>query len=133
MNDSVFFDTTTILYAVGEEGRQAEAAAALLGQRGTISVQVLNEFASVTRRKLGWSWAEIAEGVDQLQNLCRRVLPLTRETHAKGRMLAERYGCNIYDSLILASALEARCAVVYSEDMQDGQQIESLRIRNPFV
>jgi predicted nucleic acid-binding protein len=35
--------------------------------------------------------------------------------------------------LILAAALEAGCTVLYSEDMQDGQKIDSLTIRNPFV
>lgn len=47
--------------------------------------------------------------------------------------LKKRYGYSYWDSLILASALESECSVVYSEDMQDGQSIEqTLTIKNPF-
>ncbi len=48
-------------------------------------------------------------------------------------MIAEKLGCNIYDALVVASALEAGCSVLYSEDFQDGQRIEGkLTVRNPF-
>jgi predicted nucleic acid-binding protein len=47
--------------------------------------------------------------------------------------LAERYQYSYFDSLILASALEAGCQILYSEDLQDGQRIENqLMIINPF-
>ena len=47
--------------------------------------------------------------------------------------IAAQYGYHIYDSLILAAALDAECDTVYSEDMQDGQRIGELTIRNPFA
>ena len=47
--------------------------------------------------------------------------------------IAECYGYHIFDSLILAAALDAKCTLVYSEDMQDGQKIGELTIRNPFA
>jgi predicted nucleic acid-binding protein len=48
-------------------------------------------------------------------------------------LLKEKYRYSWWDSLILASALESECALVYSEDMQDGQLIEDrLTIKNPF-
>jgi predicted nucleic acid-binding protein len=46
--------------------------------------------------------------------------------------ISQRHKYHIYDSLVIAAALEAGCAILYSEDMQDGHSIESLRIRNPF-
>ena len=62
------------------------------------------------------------------------VEPLTLETHARGRLVAERYGLSVYDAMIVASALLAECDILYSEDMQDGLLIDQrLRIRNPFV
>ena len=48
-------------------------------------------------------------------------------------LIGEKYGYSYFDSLVLASALESHCDVLYSEDMQDGQLIEScLKIVNPF-
>jgi predicted nucleic acid-binding protein len=47
-------------------------------------------------------------------------------------LIAERFGFRIYDSVILAAAIEAGCTMLLSEDMQDGQHVGSLTIRNPF-
>ena len=47
-------------------------------------------------------------------------------------LAAERFDFSIYDGLIVASALEAGCGVLYTEDMQHGQKIEELVINNPF-
>jgi predicted nucleic acid-binding protein len=55
------------------------------------------------------------------------------DTHDQALRIAERYGFQIYDSLIVAAALEAGCTTLYSEDMQDGQSIDTLTIRNPFA
>lgn len=53
--------------------------------------------------------------------------------HDSALRIAERYGYSIYDALILAAALAAGCDLLYSEDMQDAQTIDSLIIRNPFL
>ena len=50
-----------------------------------------------------------------------------------GLRIQVRYGYSFYDSLIVAAALGAGCTTLYSEDMQDGQRIEGLTIRNPFA
>ena len=51
-----------------------------------------------------------------------------------GLALAERYGLSIYDSMIAASALEAGCDTLWSEDMQDGMVLDGqVRIVNPFA
>jgi len=55
------------------------------------------------------------------------------ETHELGLQIAERYGFSIYDALIVAAAVRARCTVLYTEDFQHGQVIDKLVIRNPFV
>jgi predicted nucleic acid-binding protein len=55
------------------------------------------------------------------------------ETHDLSLELAERYGFSIYDGLIVAAAVRAGCAILYTEDLQRGQVIENLTIRNPFV
>jgi predicted nucleic acid-binding protein len=58
---------------------------------------------------------------------------LTIDTHDAGRRIAAKYGYSVFDGLIAASALEAECDTLYSEDLQDGQVIEGrVTIRNPF-
>jgi predicted nucleic acid-binding protein len=47
--------------------------------------------------------------------------------------ISEKWKYSLYDSMIVAAALQADCAVLYSEDLQHGQQIESLAIVNPFL
>jgi predicted nucleic acid-binding protein len=133
MSDKVFFDTTILIYALSAGDVRASTAERLLASGGSLSVQVLNEFAAVAKRKLQMSWREIAEALDAARALCEPPLPLTIQVHDAALGIAERYGYHIYDSLILAAALDAGCNVVYSEDMQDGQQIHSLTIRNPFL
>jgi predicted nucleic acid-binding protein len=133
MSDKVFFDTTILIYAISEGDARTSTAERLLASGGSLSVQVLNEFAAVAKRKLKMSWTEIVEALDAARALCELPLPLTVEVHDAALRIAERYGYHIYDSLILAAALDAGCDVLYSEDMQDGQQIDSLTIRNPFL
>jgi predicted nucleic acid-binding protein len=128
----VFFDTNVLLYLLSEDDAKADRAEALLAAGGVISVQVLNEFASVASRKLRLSWPEIHEVLDTVRQLCR-VEPLLLATHERGLEISERYGFSIYDALIVASALSAKCEVLLTEDLQDGQRIDDrLVIRNPF-
>jgi predicted nucleic acid-binding protein len=125
-----FFDTNVLLYLLAADAK-ADQAEALLANGGTISVQVLNEFASTASRKFKMTWPEIREILGGVRAVCD-VVPVTVEIHDKGLALAERYGVSFYDSLILAAAQVAGCRVVYSEDMQDGQVLQGVTIRNPF-
>ena len=128
----VFFDTNVVLYLLSGDAARADRAEELLVLGGTISVQVLNEFAAVALRKLHLSWPEIREVLAPVRAVCT-VQSLTLDTHDRAVQLAERHGLSVYDSLIVAAALLAGCKTLYSEDMQDGQVIErKLTIRNPF-
>jgi predicted nucleic acid-binding protein len=133
MNGKVFFDATILIYAVTQGDRRAAISEHLLASGGNLSVQVLNEFAAVARRKLNMPWPEITEALEAVRALCETVVPLTIEIHEAALGIAERYGYQIYDALILAAALDAGCDVLYTEDMQDGQKVGALTIRNPFV
>jgi predicted nucleic acid-binding protein len=131
--DDAFFDTNVILYLFSADTAKARRAEELLASGGQISVQVLNELASVARRKLGFSWQEVIDMTTQLRRACS-VAPLTVETHARGLQTAERYGMSVYDGMIVASALMAGCVTLLTEDMQDGQVIDGqLTLRNPFA
>jgi predicted nucleic acid-binding protein len=78
------------------------------------------------------SMSEIREVLSAIRAVCT-VEPVSIETHDLGLDLAQRFGLSIYDALIVAAALLAKCRIVYSEDLQDGQIIEGLTVRNPFA
>jgi len=133
MPADAFLDTTVLIYLLKLGDKKSAIADQLLAAGGVLSVQVLNEFASVARRKLGMSWKEIGEALTNIRELCAPPAAITVDTHAAALKIAKRYGFHIYDSLILASALEYRCGILYSEDLQHGQKIESLTVQNPFL
>jgi predicted nucleic acid-binding protein len=128
-----FFDTNVLIYAVAKNEPRASKAEALLASGGIISIQSLNEFVSVARRKLGTSWEEVKELLDLICILCPDPVPISLDMHKAALDIAEKYGYGIYDALIVSAALETGCRVLYSEDLQDGQIINrQLTIRNPF-
>ena len=130
---SAFFDTNILFYLLSSDTTKAEWAEEALAAGGVISVQVLNEFSAVARRKLGLSIKEIQEVLAPIRAICR-VEPLTEQTHDLGLLISERYGFSVYDSMIAAAALLAECPVLYSEDFQHGQVLEKrLTVRNPFI
>ncbi len=127
-----FVDTNIFLYLLSDDTSKANRAEQILQNRGVISVQVLNEIGSVTRRKFGMSWHKVNEILALAKSLCS-VESLTVKTHEKGIDIAERYGLSIYDSMIVSAAILSQCEILYSEDMQDGMIIDDkLSIRNPF-
>lgn len=129
----IFFDTSVLLYLLSADEEKADRVEALLVRRGVLSVQVLNEFAAVALRKHALSPAEIREFLGGLREFCR-THPLTLEAHEHGLDLVERHGFQLYDAMIVASALENGCRVLYSEDLQHGQVIEKrLKVINPFA
>jgi predicted nucleic acid-binding protein len=132
-NNKDFFDTNVLIYAVAKNDPRASKAEALLASGGVISIQSLNEFVSVARRKLGMSWKEVKEFLDLIRILCPKPVPISLDTHRGALAIAEKYGYSIHDALIASAALEAGCKTLYSEDLQDGQIIDrQLTIRNPF-
>jgi len=128
-----FFDTNILIYAFSDRDRRQNIALKLLLAGGSIGVQTLNEFVSVATGKLKTPWQDLILRLDVIQRLCPPVIPMTLHMHQRALQIAQVSGYHIYDSLMLAAALEASCTVFYSEDMHDGQTIENLTIRNPFV
>ena len=127
-----FFDSNILLYIAGSDTAKAARAEALIVDGGTISIQVLNEITNVARRKMLLDWRETHLLLDTVRGLLD-VIPLTVEIHESGLALAERYTLSIYDAMIVAAAIEAGCATLWSEDMQHGLLIsDRLRVRNPF-
>lgn len=131
MRGGAYFDSDVLIYTLAQDDPRQAAAARLLAAGGTISVQSLSEFAAVVRRKLHPSWPETIEALNAIRALCPPPMPVTPATHEAALRIADRLGHRIYDSLVIASALEAGCATLYSED---GQVIEGApTIRDPFA
>jgi predicted nucleic acid-binding protein len=127
-----FLDSNVLVYAFTEDPRTVTARA-LLARGCTISVQGLNEFVNVARRKLGHSWDEIRAALAVIRDLCPIVVPIGLDTHEAALRLAERYGFAMFDALMVATASKAGCTTLWSKDMQDGMIIDDkLRIANPF-
>jgi predicted nucleic acid-binding protein len=128
-----FADSNIVLYLASADQRKSAISEDLLGTGCTVSVQVLNEIANVLLRKHRFTWAEVKEFLDKVRIACD-VVAVSIETHELGLNIAERYGYSIYDSMIVAAALQAGCPTLFSEDMQHGQSIDGLlTIVNPYI
>ena len=127
-----FVVTNVILYSLSDDVAKRRRALMILVDRPVLSLQVLNEAANVMRRKLGFAIPAIREVM--LRWLVEsRLHSLASSTLLSALDVAERYGFSHYDSLIIAAALEAGCATLYSEDLQHGQVIDQrLTIIDPF-
>ena len=127
-----FFDTNVILYLFSADSHKAGIAEQELSIGGIVSVQVLNEFASVATRKIKMPMADVRETLAAVRAACQ-VVALTEAVHDKGMELAGRHKLPVYDAMIIASALLAGCKTLMSEDMQDRQVFErTLKVHNPF-
>lgn len=133
MPGKAFIDTNIVIYALGPTSSKTLLATPLFVGSPSISTQVLSETANVAAKRLGMPVPEVRHFITTLESMCR-VEIITLATIHITLDLRERYGFSWYDSLIVATALDAGCDTLYSEDMQNGQVIEGhLRIVNPFA
>lgn len=127
-----FIDSNIVLYLLSGDAAKADRAEAILEAGGVISVQVLNEVASVCRRKLKMPWEEVDALLLAVKAACD-ILPLTVASHEKAVELAKRFQLSLHDANIVATALISGAEVLLSEDMQSGMLIDGLLIQNPFI
>jgi predicted nucleic acid-binding protein len=128
-----FFDTNILVYAHSVRDDRTAIARQVLLEGGVVSVQVLNEFASVARAKLGFTWPQVQEAINSILILCPNPRALSLDTHLRALEISKRYGFSIWDGLIVAAAIEAKCSTLLTEDLQHGQVVEGLRVENPFL
>lgn len=133
-----FVDTNILLYAydatAGEKHEMSQALVDRLWRerRGAISVQVLQEFYFNATRKVAKT---IGAGVaiDRLNSLSRwRVHSPLADDVVAAAMLSSRHQLSFWDAMIVRSAAELRCDTLWTEDLNDGQVIEGVRLANPF-
>ena len=140
MSDRFFLDTNIFVYSFDKNApKKADRAAKLIrraieAREGIVSYQVVQEFFNLALRR----FAEPMSGAEAEQYLSATFRPLltVHSSHAlygQALQLVARHKLSWYDSLILASAIEGQCAILYSEDFQHGQRFGDLRIENPFL
>ncbi len=128
-----FLDTNVFLYTLAEGDPRRPIARTCLAQGGTISVQVLNKFATVARRKLKLSWPEVSKALTAVRALYPPPVPLTLATHEAALAVASQHSTSLYGTVIVASALDTGCDTLLSENMQHGRVIDArLTINNLF-
>ena len=131
MSVADFFDSNVLLYLPSTDVVKSARVAGLLSTGGTISIQVLNEFAAVATRKFGMPIKNVRRALKDVRDACA-VVPIDIAAHDLGLDIADRYKFSIYDSMLLAAAQQAGCTTFFTEDLQHGQKIGGLTIRNPF-
>jgi len=133
-----FIDTNILIYFSTGETSKGEITRKLLEmpKEFFISQQVLNEFAAVCIRKRLLSLSAIKKYVKEFDIYFNAAL-MNSQTVLNGLSLIEKYSFSYWDSLILASAIDSNCSVLYSEDLQHNQKIsfskKHISIINPFV
>jgi predicted nucleic acid-binding protein len=140
MSDSYFLDSNIIVYLFDpSQAKKQKIAKELFEQAhgskdGLISIQVIQEFTNVVTRK----FATPLTFLDLQSFILTGLRPLCR-VHTDVNLLIralrirDSSGYSFYDALIVAAALQAGCTRLYSEDLQNGQMIETLKVVNPFA
>jgi predicted nucleic acid-binding protein len=138
MKDKIFIDSNIFVYAYTDDDPEKHELSRnllkdnVLANEIILSVQILNEFYSVMA-KYKHTHSEIKSCSDEIIEQTE-IAPLKLDTFKFCLLIKEKYGYSWWDSLVLASALENDCKIVYSEDMQHGQVIENaLKIVNPLL
>jgi len=140
MSDRFFLDTNIFVYSFDQSATaKARKAAqlirkALTTQKGVISYQVVQEFFNVALRRFSQPM-QAADAEQYLGTVFRPLLSVhsSQALYAEALHLHAQSGLSWYDSLIVSAALQARCDLLFTEDLQHGQRFGGLRVVNPFL
>ncbi len=131
-----FADTNVLVYAASlraDDPKKAAAAQSIILGDIAISLQVLQEFYVVARnpRKLNLTHQEAVRYCQKWRRLT--VLEPALGMFDEALQLCDRFQIGYYDAAILAAAKQLGCVVVYSEDLNHGQDYDGVRVINPFL
>jgi predicted nucleic acid-binding protein len=140
MSAKYFLDTNILVYSFSKKDTVKRKKAinlldnALKQNQGCISFQVIQEFLNVALKKFAvpLSYKDCQEFLlSALEPLCE--IHSSVQLYYKTLDISDKWRFSLYDSMIIAAALQAGCGVLYSEDLQHGQKIQDLKIINPFI
>jgi predicted nucleic acid-binding protein len=138
MSDRYFVDTNILMYAHdADAGAKHERARALIEElwrtrSGVVSTQILQEFAVNLRRKAGQPLSAKATREIVTDYLSWQVVINSGDSIVEALELEERYQISFWDALVIQAAGASGAAVLYSEDLSDGQMHGSVRVINPL-
>lgn len=138
MTATIFFDTNVLIYAAltepEDKAKKAVARKLLFRTDAGLSVQVLQEFYVQATRPTRPNCLSHTMACGLIEAWSRfPVQPMTLEVLTAALEIKERHRLSYWDSAIVAAALALGCRELYTEDMQDGQTIDGLRLINPFL
>jgi len=140
MSARFFLDTNIFVYAFDRDAKQKAAQAhklireALARQAGVTSYQVVQEFFNVALRRFA-SPMSASNAENYLGTVFRPLVAVHSSLglYSEALRIHKERRLSWFDSLIVSAALQARCDVLYTEDLQHGQSFGSVRVVNPFV
>lgn len=134
MNKTIALDTNILVYChSNDEPDKQKTAISFFALHPVISTQVLSEYINVVKRKLKLPKDKIMDVCLQNIEMCT-LQPVSTATLKHARNLLDRYDFQLFDSIVVASELEADCHILYSEDLHHGLLVENrMKIINPFT
>ena len=132
-----FIDSNILLYALStdpDEAPKAAKALNLLDQpNGALSVQVLQEFYVQATRETKADRITHDQAVALITSWERfKVQEVTLQVMHAAFQSRKRFRASYWDAAIIEAARAAGCDVIYSEDLNDGQDFAGVRVKNPF-
>ena len=134
-----FLDTNIFVYTFDANLSKRKRASQLVRQaadtgEGIISYQVVQEFFNVALRRFAQPMS-VAEAEQYLISAFRPLLAVhsSPALYFEALRISGKYRISWYDALIVAAAIQGQCAILYSEDLSHGQEVDGIRIRNPFL
>jgi len=131
MKDKIYIDTNVVLYLFDKDQSKKKIALEIFEEKPVISTQVINEAVNNFIRKFGFTNENCITEIKNITDKCRLKL-VTPETIETALNLRKQFGYSYFDCLHLASAIENKCKIFYSEDLHHKQKIKGLVIINPF-
>jgi predicted nucleic acid-binding protein len=140
MSARFFLDTNIFVYSFDRSSAAKSRRAtqlireAVSTSKGIVSYQVVQEFFNVALRRFAHPMS-VPEAEQYLGTVLRPLLAVQSSPAliSEALLLTARHRLSWYDSLIVAAALEGSCQILYSEDLQHGQQFGQLKVENPFA
>lgn len=129
----IFIDSNIILYLFDKNKEKSDFAKSLLAEKKYyISTQVINENVNVCLKKFKFP-KEKAFKHGQILMDRFHIMPIQETTIQIAFQVSNKSNFSYWDSLILASGIESKCEILFSEDLSHKQMIQSIEIINPFV
>lgn len=138
MTDKIFIDTNILVYNFNKEEQYKNTVSSelltnfLLKENYIISSQVVGELCNVLIKKYKPD-INLKDIIELIENIAKeKIVSLQKQEYIKALKIKEKYKYSFWDSLIIATAINNDCAILYSEDLQHNQEIENLKIINPY-